>query len=156
MKTSFVLFSLMCCGISLASQRALAQNNKETLVRYRDLEKPHSLASLLVEGDTNKTFEFIAGDRIPVEVKFQSDVFAIEQHDTNSEQGSRSVSFVVKTPFLMRFAPEPSISFDSVRFVPIGKAFTGNIGFAIGADSSTDTKAAFIQIFGEMIRKAGQ
>lgn len=156
MKTSLVLSSLLFCGISLDAQSALAQNGKETIVRYRDLEKPHSLAALLAEGDTTKTFEFVSGDRIPVEIKFQSDVFAIEQGEKNAEQGPRSVTFVVKTPFLMKFAPEASISFDSVRYIPIGKAFTGNIGLAIGSDSNTDTKAAFIQIFGEISRKVGQ
>jgi hypothetical protein len=149
MKMSSVLSSLLFCGICFAAPSALAQNNKEALVRYRDLSKPTTLASLLSEGNVNKTFEFIADDRIPVEIKFQSDVFAIEPDEKNME-------FVVKTPFLMKFDPEPSISFDSVRFVPISKAFTGKIGLSIGSDSNSNPKVSLIQFFGELSRKNGQ
>jgi hypothetical protein len=149
MKMSSVLSSLLFCGICFAAPSALAQNNKEALVRYRDLSKPNTLSSLLSEGNVNKTFEFIAGDRIPVEIKFQSDVFAVEQ-------GEKNVEFIVKTPFLMKFDPEPSISFDSVRFIPMGKAFTGNIGLSLGGDSNSDPKVSFIQFFGELTRKNEQ
>ena len=72
------------------------------------------------------------------------------------EQDGKNMAFVVKTPFLMKFTPEACISFDSVRFIPIGKAFTGNIGFSLGSDSSSDTKASFLQFFGELSRKSGQ
>lgn len=148
MKISSALFSAMLLGFSCSSALAADSESRSEVVRYRDLAGVSDVASILSQRETNVTLEFITGDKIPLGISWNSDVFELEQP-------KQPINFVVKTGFILKFDDNsaPLISFDGNNYVPLQDAFKGTMSVKAGSGEGTPNRVSLVTFLGGLFRK---
>jgi ABC-type glycerol-3-phosphate transport system substrate-binding protein len=152
MKSSLFARSLVCscvlCGFSATTALGGDATNKSEVVRYRDRAQISDVAAFLEQNDTKISLEFVAGDKIPLAISGNSDVFELDQ-------SAQPHNFVVKTGFLLKFGDDhnPLISFDGNNYMPLHEAFKGSMGVSTGAVNGTANRVSLVTFIGELSRK---